>query len=588
MTPLMLALLLIPAAPEPAAQRPSIGPADVVFMYSAREPEQYETYRATVAGWGGRPPSRGDAAVESFRERVEAARSRGAKYCGSVDFLVDFGGFIDFRPDAFMEAVTRDLDGEPLRVPWLWDLEHKGHPAYWFCTNNPDYRAYLLDQAERAALAPIDGLHIDDYSGSSASSAYNGGCFCEHCMEGFREWLAENVPQNKLKDSGVEDVSVFDYQAFLREKGFTAETYKSRHWEVPMIDWFQRFQNGRMKERILSVYERAESLRGKPLLRSINSNASSPRTLVPAPLIDYFCGEVHHHAEGGAGPLEPVFVFKVTEALGRRQTATASGQDWAWIKANEKPGLVQTWIAQAYAFGGVFMVPHNQWCYTQELGTHWWHGKPEDFAPIYRFIRERADWFEGYETHANAALLYSENDYGAIRDAARELASANVPFRVIVTHHYQLETEAAAQGLAECETVFAGPNDIEALRRDLGHIAKTEIKPWTSLEDAPNSLTAQVQTEPAGGVRVSLRKNPAGGSAVVHVLNQAYDTETDAVTPMDITVTLKRSLLPADGEPTGRAAGPWRKTEAIPVETGPDSIRFTVPNAGLWTVVRLR
>ena len=410
-------------------ERPVIRASDVVFMYAAGDPSLYDAFHGTVVGWGGRPRSRRPEDVERFRRRVEEAQGRGMRYCASVDFLVDFRGFIDFRPQTFSEAICRDLDGEPITVPWLWDHSYKGHPAYWFCTNNPDYRAYLRDQVERACLAPIDGLHIDDYRGTSACSAFMGGCFCDHCMRGFREFLRERLSKEELRELGIEEIDSFDYREFLRSKGITAERF--RRERCPLGDLFQEFQDRRVTELLREIFEYAERLRGKPLLRSVNSNASSPYALLPAPLIDYFCGEVDHRASTGEVPLEPILVYKLVEGLGKRQTATASGRDWAWIKASEKPGLVRTWIAQAYAFGSTFMVPHNQWCYTPELGTHWWKGKPEDFGFLYGFVRDHAPLLDGYVSLARIAILYDERDFHVVREAALRMAELNIPFAIV-------------------------------------------------------------------------------------------------------------------------------------------------------------
>ena len=46
------------------------------------------------------------------------------------------------------------------------------------------------------------------------------------------------------------------------------------------------------------------------------------------------------------------------------------------------------------------MVPHpeRQWCFNNELGTHWYAAPIEAYAPVYRFIRENADCFDGFET----------------------------------------------------------------------------------------------------------------------------------------------------------------------------------------------
>jgi hypothetical protein len=63
------------------------------------------------------------------------------------------------------------------------------------------------------------------------------------------------------------------------------------------------------------------------------------------------------------------------------------------------------------------MVPHpqRQWCFSNELGTHWYAAPVEAYAPSYRFIRENAAWFDGYEA------VESQNP------------APNVPANVLVT-----------------------------------------------------------------------------------------------------------------------------------------------------------
>lgn len=575
------------------AERPKVRASDVVFMYSSHTPSQYDTYQGTIVGWGGRPGSRSEESVRRFGERVEDAHKRNMKYCASVDFLVDFAGFIDYRPDSFMQAVCRDLDGNPLRVPWLWDHEHKGHPAYWFCTNNPDYQEYLRDQAQRACLASIDGLHIDDYSGSSACSAYNGGCFCPHCMEGFRKYLGSEVSKEELKKKGVEDIETFDYAEYLKERGITAAQYKNEHWKVPLIEQFQRYQNIEMKKRILDIYRTAETKEGKMLLRSINSSASSPRTLVPSPCIDYFCGEVPHDASSLAGPLHPVFVYKTVEALNRRQTATASGHDWAWIKANEKPGLVRTWIAQTYAFGSVFMVPHRQWCYTQELGTHWWNGKPEDFAYVYRFVRAKSHLLDGYRSLADTAVVYSMSDYRGAGEAVVELTRSNIPFAILIEGNDELPERITGDQAGQYERLLITEDGTRAeLNARVGE-SDTEIVQWQGLSTLPISLKEKITIQGADRLRVSIRHRPSSPDSpiVCHVLNLQYEEDADKVRPADVEVSISEDLLRLhEGYKIPEIAilhEPNRQSQELPVINKGGRVTLQIREMGFWGIVEL-
>ena len=599
-----LCCMLVAITEEAVSARPFIKASDVVFMYPAEGPSQYDAYSGTVVGWAGRPRTRNTQEVEAFRRRVEEAHKRGMRYCASDDFLVDFRGFIDFRPDNFMDATCRDLDDNPIRVPWLWDHEYKGHPAYWWCTNNPDYQAYLRDQAERGCMAPIDGLHIDDYSGTSACSAYNGGCFCRYCMEGFREYLSQQFSPAWLREMGIEKIDEFDYRKFLKSKDITAEQFKKARHECPLGDVFQDFQNSRMKRMVQEIFEYAEQLRGKPLLRSVNSSASSPRALLPAPLIDFFCGEVPHHAENAQPPIEPVFVFRLVEALRRRQTATAAGHDWAWIKAHEKPGLVRNWIAQAYAFGSVFMVPHRQWCYNAEFGTHWWHGKPEDFAYIYRFVREHSPLLDGYVhfvhqrlrlmvSLANTALIYTNANFAEIRDAALKLTEANIPYAIIVADE-ELSMCLTAEAIELYEYIIVGPKPLPDEQEELLKNSEAQVVQWENLSGLPDVINKSLIVEGSDRIRTSIRYNPDDSSApiVCHLLNQNYELEKDEVYPVDVRVTLNRDLLDkATGNSKIRTVvihSPRRALIELPVMNTDDTISFEIKDLGLWTIVELR
>ncbi len=544
--------------------RPRIQASDVVFMYVPSDPAQYDAYLGTVTGWGGRARSTGDRDVQAFRERVAEAQKRKMRYCASVDFLVDFGGFIDFRPENFMDSVCRDLDGNPLRVPWLHDHSHRGHPAYWFCSNSPDYRAYLMDQVQRATVAPVDGLHIDDYRGTSACSAWNGGCFCRHCMSAFRDYL---LRKGKLSAGEAQG---FDYREYLRKQGITAERYRQNAWTVPLGAEFQQFQRETMMELVRQVYEQAERIRRKPLLRSVNSSASSPEALLVEPLVDYFCGEVDHHAVTGKVSPEPLFVYMLVEAFGKRQTATASGWDWAWIAANEKPGLVRTWIVQAYAFGSMLMVPHNQWCYTPEKGTHWWRGKPEDFAYLYRFVRQHRELFDNYIPLTNTLLEIDEPRFDSAKRRAMALLEAHIPFAVLYR-------------TPDGRTHRAGSDRLSGYR-----LLTADDQPLTNL---PDDTRQQLQVESTGSFVVSVRWQGRAGRrpVVLHLLNRDYRVQSDSVVPADVTVRLGEPLLRRMGfsprEATALSSEGGKHT--LKLQVSGREVAIEVSNAGLWTVVRL-
>lgn len=565
-------------------ERPAIQASDVVFMYPANPASKYDEFYATVAGWGGRPSGFEGNSIERFKKRVEEAHQRGIRYCASVDFLVDFAGMIDFRPETFEQAICRDLENQPITVPWLWDHTHKGHPAYWFCFNNPDVQAYYKDQVKRACSAPIDGLHIDDYAGTSHCSEFRGGCFCTYCRDGFRAYLKSNYSDSHLNELGVDTIDTFDYQSFLKAKHISADEFRRKRAQLPLGKIFQDFQNECMKARIRDVFEYAESLRGQPLLRSINSHASTLRTLIPAPIIDYFCGEVGHDASKASISNEPIFVYRMVEAVGDRQTATASGQDWAWIKANDKPGLARGWIAQAYAFGSVFMVPHHQWCYTQELGTHWWEGKPADFADLFKFVRDHAEWFDNARNAADTAIIFTNKDFSSAKRVAGILADKNIPFAIVYPSEDQESFERSPDTLHPYRTLVASQSDRSTLLKGLPDTIQT-IDFNTNFD----SISSPIQIVGSDRIRVSWRRTEHGGRIhfICHVLNQSYDATQDRVIPADIVLRIDTSLLDGHTIQSAVRYQPGRTEQVLEFKQEKDLLSVSLPQSGVWAIVKL-
>ncbi|NQT54120.1 hypothetical protein HQ576_18840 [bacterium] len=347
-------------AAETSAERPrAIRRSDVVFMYD--NPKMYEPYGCTVMGWAGR----------NNAKHIEAAHAKGVRWFScSVGFLTEFKGAIDFSDD-FLDEACRNFEGKPFLVPWLWDHKHKGHPAYWWCTNSPLYRQYLFHRLEQTMKNGPDGLHIDDYRGTSGSITWLSGGFCRHCMAAFRSYLKEHVPEERLRKLGIETLDTFDYRQFLLDRGVTPADYNKRRSRLPLASEFHHFHVMANNAFVAEYRRRAESLRGKPVSLSVNSGLSNPHALVIAPELSYFCCEVHHGAAKRQPATHPITIYKLADGLDRPVTSTASGQDWAFVHEHKTYGLVRSWAALSYAFGHTLMAPHRQWCYTKEKGTHW-------------------------------------------------------------------------------------------------------------------------------------------------------------------------------------------------------------------------
>ncbi len=576
-------LLLLAVGCVMAGER-ALRRSDVVFMYD--NPKLYQAYGCTVLGWAGWPKA----------SHIEQAHASGVRlFHSSIGFLTEFRRVIDFSPD-FLDAACRNFAGEPFIVPWLWDHKHKGQPAWWWCTNSPLYRRYLEGRLREVMAAKPDGLHIDDYRGTSGSVTWRGGGFCRHCMAAFREYLAKNVPKSKLASLGINDLASFDYREFLLKRGVKPAEYVKRRSRLPLAAEFYDFHVRAATAFVAEFRKKAQELRGKPVTLSVNSGLSNPQALAIAPHVSFFCCEVAHHASRRRPPSHPVYIYKLADGLGRPVASTAGGWDWAFVNEHNLPCLVRTWVALSYAFGHNFMAPHRQWCYTKEKGTHWYSGPTEEYAWLYRFVREKAPLLDGYEAVASVAVVYgngaNRRGRGRIEAICTTLASRNVPFTVVVAGDewlpgYRLTASTLSRFKA---IVIPKTLELDSTQQKALEAAGKRVVEWPDDAALRLLIGEPVSVEGASGVWVVPRRNPERGRpAVVHLLNRNYDADHDAMKPQrGFKVSLARWLFGGARFTKAILHAPRKQPVELELATDKKATTFVVPELDLWAIVELR
>jgi len=573
--------LSMAAEAKPRAVRRS----DVVFMYD--NPKLYEAYGCTALGWAGRRNA----------GHIEQAHAKGVRqFSCSVGFLTEFRRVIDFSDD-YLDAACRDFSGEPFIVPWLWDHKHKGKPAYWWCTNSPLYRKYLYARLAEVVNVKPDGLHIDDYRGTSGSITWRSGGFCRHCLAAFRKYLAGNVPKEKLARLGIKDLDTFDYREFLLARGVKAAEYNRRRSRLPLAAEFHDFHVQAATRFVAEYHKRAEALRGEALSLSVNSGLSNPQALVIAPHLSYFCCEVGHAAARRRPPAHPVYIYKLADGLGRHVASTASGQDWAYVSQHGLVGLVRTWTALSYAFGHTFMTPHRQWCYTKEKGTHWCDGPTEEYAWLYRFVRSRARLLDGYEAVAPVVVVYSSPanraGRGRIEAVCTDLARGNVPFKVVIAGDDWVDYRLKADDIARAKAVVVPKTfqlDGEQKKLIDRAAAAGRLVTWPDKAKLSKLIGAPVAVEGAQDVWAVPRAvlGEATRPAVVHLLNRNYNPDKDAmIARKTITLRLRRDLFGNRKFTTATAHAPRARPVKLPVASDAKHTTVTIADLDLWTIVEL-
>jgi hypothetical protein len=192
------------------------------LFYGSDDPGSYWSYDSIEERWA-------DAHDQDMR--VEAVIS-----------ILDIW-FIEVGPDHELYPYSGiDLNGDP--------IQYEDPPAFVGCTNQHGWQDYLRSRMMQAVDMGADGFIIDDQEGTSRwvsgtpsgmAGLYNGpgGCFCDQCEAGFREYLAEHYSPEELQALGVEDIDSFDYSEYLTERGWTIEALgdesrKFEGWQHPL------------------------------------------------------------------------------------------------------------------------------------------------------------------------------------------------------------------------------------------------------------------------------------------------------------------------------------------------------------------
>jgi len=370
------------------SSEPVLRHSEVVFMYAASE-EAYRAYDATFVAWGGaeRP------------EQVKRHHDLGIRCTGSMWCLT--AGAENIHKDPKLRAACAvDIEGNPVEVPWQFDHTYQGTKTYFGCTNHPEFQRLCRERVQQAMSGKADGLHVDDHLGTAGAAWWQGGGFCDYCMKGFREYLKSHATKEQLQQAGVEQIDDFDYRTLVRKYATTREAYKKVQRQIPLMDLFLQFHAEAAAEHTRQLGQLAAETAGHPVLLSANAGLPNKTHTYVVKYLTHVVCEVGQNAGAGTKQIDhAIEAYALATTLGKPLAATASGQDWAFVKQNNCEDLVRFWIALAYAHGQRFMTPHpqRQWCFNNELGTHWYAAPVEAYAPMYRFIRANAGWFDKSE-----------------------------------------------------------------------------------------------------------------------------------------------------------------------------------------------
>jgi len=317
----------------------------------------------------------------AFIEKLEAAGRTFGGAASAPSFVPE-----DPESDWYDRVVIKDLEGRPIIAPW----KRTWNRTLWGCINNPELERGYLRYLQKYIDAGAEVMQRDEPGANHLATRW-GGCFCDHCMKGFRGYLGEHIAPAEREQLGIEDVETFDYRDHLKKAG------------APAGDAFGRFNGGKLKELFVQFQLEAtvafhrrtraaiDRYAGRRVPISCNNGARRWTEIQLG--FDWAFGELSY------GHARPATIHRAMREAARhaRIQVVTMPKKGNYDNPDEWQARTRRTIATAYATGGVCMVP---WDVYMPHDAPRYFGTPQQYADLFGFIRGAAPYLDGYEEAA--------------------------------------------------------------------------------------------------------------------------------------------------------------------------------------------
>ena len=284
--------------------------------------------------------------------------------------------------DWFERVVVVDAAGKPIIAPWkrTWSR------TLWGCMNNPELERGYLQFLKEYIDAGAQIMQRDEPEGNHLATRW-GGCFCDHCMAGFRQYVGKHMCPTERAEFGISDPDEFDYRKYLQEA------------KAPVGDAFGNWDGGKLKDLFvefqqLSTLEFHQRIRkalneyaGRTVPFSCNNGVRRFDEIELA--FDWVFGELSY---GHATAYQLYDAFRTANEHNLLQIVTMPKKG-NYDNPEEWQRRTRNTIAMSYACGNLCMVP---WDVYMPHDAPRYFGTPDQYADLFGFIRANKTFLNGY------------------------------------------------------------------------------------------------------------------------------------------------------------------------------------------------
>jgi len=277
-------------------------------------------------------------------------------------------------------------------------------PAQWWqgCLNNPRFSNFVKEIARSAIDAKIWGIHYDESYGHWFWS-FPMPCFCDYCIEGFREWLKKEKPPI-LRKLGIMDLDNFNYRDFLAQREL-----QSKPWESPLAEEYWRFLLYSTLEREKEIVEDGKEYCREKWGKELIANANQ-YDMVNLSAVVLGESSIYDFVNIGWGlpflPHQSSYIpsYLASKACGYNKPVVMfldiqeEPPPFAALSVEGKGQLFRWLSAEAYASGCFYALHHR---------FSLWAGPVDELAKIGQFIKKNQHLFRNTKPLTDVYLVYS-------------------------------------------------------------------------------------------------------------------------------------------------------------------------------------
>lgn len=531
-----------PVAGLPFLKQPVAIPAarkllksDVWYTYSQNRTYNdgaYADFGATGAFWG-HPPEHDfydDTVIMEWAvNAVETFQNEGFEYTARGEFDWGYGWFTEYTKNPQPHYV-RTLDDRNVRMTFMGYHSHNGFNNNWLSNHSPAFVPFFKSQVDQILKANPDKLMFDTQTSSTRTTDLGsfGGDFSPYAMANFRVWLNKKYTTSELAALGVTEIDTFDYADFLKAKGVTHTTWKNAgntiSSDIPLLEdfiyfnrdvWNQKFGEVldyiRQKQPDIEIGASTQLFESRGYLfnENITFLANELFLDVKAPLVEL--------------PTTIITQLKGAQAVDKTLAYFPYPSEFKKLMDENAPRFGRGWVAQAYAYGGLFSIPANVWV-GGDVFT--WSPGADNYRDIYQFVRNNETLFDNYTSYSKVGLvhaMYSSmkanmlNGGNEVQKSIRILTEDNINFDMLVFGDAGYPVVPRAEDFDQFEHIFYDG--------DLKYLTPEQ----QAVLDAQGSKVRHIgQRGSIDGLTIEVSINGTASSSTVSAVSRVHESNADA------------------------------------------------------------